>query len=262
MYYLELIDRFWEFNHKNKLGSTVAAVYMYLLYIAKKEDSYYFTISDTGIAKELKLTRKTVRIAKVTLQKCGIIDFKSKNGSSGSYSLKLNYSMSYSEIENLEPVVLETAFSNQNEMMEASQAEQLANVERGENLEKEEEGNSQGYQLEADIRNAADSESQSFGIIEKNSNSNSNRNIPSFIEFLEYAKTLESYDTELDVLIQGKYSNWKDNGWMNNSGRPITNWKMSLKSTLPFLNSAMHAEFQNQKKIHKVPKIKRPDIKF
>ena len=48
-------------------------------------------------------------------------------------------------------------------------------------------------------------------------------------EFMEYAKTIETYEPYLDSEIQSRYEDWKNNDWRNSSDRPITNWKSSLK---------------------------------
>ena len=64
-----------------------------------------------------------------------------------------------------------------------------------------------------------------------------NSKIPSLDEFMRYAKSLESYESELDLNISEKYENWKNNGWKNTFNRPISNWKSTLKSTLPYLKN-------------------------
>jgi hypothetical protein len=46
MYYLELLDKFWEFNKKSKLGASVAAVYVYLLKTGYENGRYDFKVSD------------------------------------------------------------------------------------------------------------------------------------------------------------------------------------------------------------------------
>ena len=81
------------------------------------------------------------------------------------------------------------------------------------------------------------------------------KNIPDFEEFMEYAKTLESYEVGLDSEIQSKYENWKNNGWRNGSDRLITNWKSSLKSALPFMKNTQNKDTLS---IQSIPNIKRP----
>jgi len=85
--------------------------------------------------------------------------------------------------------------------------------------------------------------------------SNEDIKIPQFAEFLDYAKTLSAYQTELDSAIKDKYKGWKDKGWKSSSDRLITNWKSSLKSTLPFLKDAGHLD---QLSLQNIPDIKRP----
>ena len=40
-----------------------------------------------------------------------------------------------------------------------------------------------------------------------------NSKIPSLNEFIEYAKSLEGNEPELELSISEKYESWKNNGW-------------------------------------------------
>lgn len=82
-----------------------------------------------------------------------------------------------------------------------------------------------------------------------------NKNIPSWEEFIEFVQTLEIYDQQLDFEIQTKYESWKNNGWKNHADRHITNWKSSLKSTLPFMKKTTEKSMLSLKSI---PNINRP----
>lgn len=77
-------------------------------------------------------------------------------------------------------------------------------------------------------------------------------NVPDFVEFLEYAKTLNGYTAELDSLIEAKYGSWVENNWKNGYDRPITNWKSTIRNTLPYLKNSL----PNQK--IELPTITRP----
>ncbi|AZA88547.1 MULTISPECIES: hypothetical protein [Chryseobacterium] len=81
------------------------------------------------------------------------------------------------------------------------------------------------------------------------------KNIPSFDEFIEYAQTLETYESELDSVIEKKYEVWVRNDWQNSSNRRITNWKSSLKSILPFIKNE---DTNLQLSVSSIPNIKRP----
>ena len=85
-------------------------------------------------------------------------------------------------------------------------------------------------------------------------------NIPSIEEFLEYAENLENYVPELEHLVTAKYDSWLKNSWKTVSDRPITNWKSSLKNTIPFLQSELQSGNIPPKEIS-LPAIKRPKIK-
>lgn len=91
MYYVELIQRFWEYNERSSVGATATAMYLFLLKNAFENDRYDFSISDVVVSNRLSLTRKTVKASKEKLQKLGLISFKNRNGVPCSYRLLLNY---------------------------------------------------------------------------------------------------------------------------------------------------------------------------
>lgn len=230
MYYLELIERFWKFNQIAKPGSTVVAIYLYLLKTGKHNNAYQFNISDSILSKELRLTRKTVKKTKEKLRDLGLIEFKTENGFPGSYRLILNYPVENLRIEKVNNVELESE----------------AFVEGEKNKKILSDSNSEIIEATDIVLEA----------IVKSSTLSDNDKIPSFTEFLNYAKTLETYHSELDILIGEKYDQWKNNGWKNNSGRPITIWRSSLKSTFPFLKNIVSEDLLSLKTL---PDIKRPD---
>ena len=75
---------------------------------------------------------------------------------------------------------------------------------------------------------------------------------PTLEEFIEYAKTLELYEESLIPHLKTKYETWNENNWVNGYGKPILNWKLTLKSTMPYLKNS------NQGNIFNIPKINRP----
>lgn len=66
-------------------------MYFYLLKTGYTQDRYDFKISDVVIAKELGLTRKTVKSAKQKLEIFGLIIYKTQNGLPCYYRLVLDY---------------------------------------------------------------------------------------------------------------------------------------------------------------------------
>ena len=79
--------------------------------------------------------------------------------------------------------------------------------------------------------------------------------VPKFDEFIEFARTLEGYQPLLDSVIEEKYHSWIENEWRNSSGRPISNWKCSLKSILPYLKNS---QIDIAISVDSIPSIKRP----
>jgi hypothetical protein len=238
MYYLELIQRFWDFNQKRSIGSPGISMYLYLLKIGFDNDRYDFKVSDVVLSKELGLTNKTIKSTKEKLRSFGLIQFETKNGFPGYYRLRLDYPLEISASEKIRK--------------EKSEAEKLI------------------QQLEEFVIPAT--KISAFEILPKTTDRDveaklpqttppatiqisNNLVIPNFEEFMEYARTLENYEVELDSEIQAKYQSWVNNGWKNSSERLITNWRSSLKSALPFMKNSDKIE---KLSIRSIPSIRRP----
>lgn len=217
MNYLKLIQRFWEFNRINNIGSTGISMYLYLLKIGFDNDINNFQISDVKVSKELGLTRKTVKSTKERLENYGLVKYQTRNGLPCYYKLILDFPMEFAEhrkIENLQTKKSKDSLRSENVLIPS--------------------------QLQTSI-----------GVVEI-------KNIPSLEEFIEYAQTLDVYVTESESLVKEKYHSWVSNGWQNNSARPITNWKSSLKSILPYMiNSNID---DRQPSLTSIPNIMRPKI--
>ena len=254
MYYLELIQRFWDFNKKAKVSPTEISLYFYLLKIGYENERYDFKISDVELGKELGLTRKTIKSTKEKLKNLGLIQFQSKNGLPSHYRLLLNYSFE------IEP---ETSIKNEeNTIVEKTQNrkilevfESILSAQNSVEVVKEVEINS-------DIKASSEStekqklEWKQAQKQEQEKQDLKNNKIPSLDEFIEYSKSLEVYEPELELSISEKYESWKSNGWKNTSNRPISNWKSTLKSTLPYL---INKSEKNSLSLQDIPNIKRPE---
>ncbi|QOW10152.1 hypothetical protein Q73A0000_07145 [Kaistella flava (ex Peng et al. 2021)] len=234
MYYLELIQRFWHFNKENQVGSTAISMYLYLLKTSNDTNRYDFNISDVEISKQLGLTRKTVKCTKEKLRSLGLIQYQTKNGSPGSYRLILDYPLLITHTKVSEKRVKERKnISQKTEQLEIPLQAGLPIQDTSESIPKivNEKITPQFSKVLSPIID--------------------DKSIPTIEEFIEYAQTLESYDSQLDFNIKEKYENWVNNNWKNSSDRPITNWKSSLKSTLPFMkNNTINT-------IQSIPNIKR-----
>ena len=242
MYYLELIQRFWEFNKVAKISPTEISLYFYLLKIGYSKDRYDFKISDVELGKKLGLTRKTIKSTKEKLKKLGLIEFKTVNGVPCYYRLLLNYSF----VINCKNEYSKTEISQESEISVISSHGNILSAQNELELESE-----------IETRHDAKFSSEISKIQEKEDEKEQhifiNRSIPSFDEFMEYAKSLENYEPKLELSISDKYGKWKNNDWKNNYGRSISNWKSTLKSTLPYLINNSIEDFLS---IPEIPNIK------
>jgi len=55
---------------------------------------------------------------------------------------------------------------------------------------------------------------------------------PTFDEFLEYAKTLKSWQPGFEVQLEAKFNQWNEEDWKDGFGKPIKNWKTKLQNTI------------------------------
>ena len=246
MYYLELIKRFWDFNKKARVSPSEISLYFYLLKIGYENDRYDFKISDIELGKELGLTRKTIKSTKEKLKNLGLIQFQSKNGLPCNYRLVLNYSFEKEpeiSIKNEESTIVE---KDQNrEVLEIFDC--ILSAQNSVEAIKE-------IEINSDVKASSDSSQKQKIELEQQNLKNSK--IPSLDEFMGYAKSLEGYEAELDLNISEKYESWINNDWKNTSNRRISNWKSTLKSTLPYLKNKSK---ENSLSLQDIPNIKRPD---
>ncbi|MCY0977153.1 hypothetical protein PGH12_01450 [Chryseobacterium wangxinyae] len=89
----------------------------------------------------------------------------------------------------------------------------------------------------------------------KSGNFRAIKDIPTFDEFTDFARTLSTYRPEIDSCLEKKYKAWLENGWQSNSDRLITNWKSSLKNILPYINNE---PIDHQLSMRKLPHVKLP----
>ncbi|ATN06709.1 MULTISPECIES: hypothetical protein [Chryseobacterium] len=233
MYYQELIQKFWESGPKAQLGTTAVAIYLYLLKLANDNNRYDVTVSDVAIGNTLGLTRKTVKSAKEALLNSGLVRYESKNGYSCSYRIVPDYSLSIQKDEkdqkakrknNLRIPVIE-----KNENLPLDGLPVINTPETTEQKEKASFDNRHPFKIIA--------------------------NIPSLEEFIDYAKTLSGYEESMHSAIKERYALWANSNWCNNLGKPITNWKSSLKNLLPYIKNRND---NGQLSLDSIPVIKPP----
>ena len=261
MYYLELIQRFWEFNKTTKVSPTEISLYFYLLKIGYDNDRYDFKISDVKLGKDLGLTRKTIKSTKEKLKQLGLILFQCKNGVPCHYRLLLNYSfkidaeksIKIEESTNVEkPRKSKTSIISPEIFLSTPNTLQVLQEIEINNDGKISPELSQNQKFDMKYIQKYEREDEQ----EQELQNLKNRKIPSLDEFMEYARSLECYERELDLSISEKYETWNNNGWKNTSNRPISNWKSTLKSTLPYLKNS---NVENTSLLQNIPNIKRPE---
>jgi hypothetical protein len=59
--------------------------------------------------------------------------------------------------------------------------------------------------------------------------------IPSFIDFFEYVLSIDETNLKLEKPIKQKYDSWVANDWHDGNNNKITNWKLKIVNTLPYI---------------------------
>ena len=235
MYYLKLIQKFWNFNQKAKLDANVITVYFYLLNFANDCGSYTVSISDRNFSKTLGLSRNTIMATRKRLQSLGIIHYNKDTDGAATYRLRLDYDVVALKPETipLDALLLDVVVSQDEESIASSPTSLTSLVSESDKKELE----------ESELTNEGGPDHAAKGTEQ-----------PSLDTFLQYAKTLECYEPSLDQKITEKYSSWEKNDWKSVSGRPITDWKSSLKNLMPFMKNTADKDLS----LASISRIKRP----
>ena len=222
MEYLELIRKFWTFIGEYPLNTCIISFYLFLLEKWNIGEQKDFEFSDKEISKKLKMDRNTIRKSKETLRNLGLISYQITNGYPTFYKIILDYSVRKS---NKELPVAEKKKVPQEVIVPAIDTPPTIEVPPI---------------------------ASSVATPPPQSKPKLNIEPPTLEEFIEYAKTLELYEESLIPHLKTKYETWNENNWVNGYGKPILNWKLTLKSTMPYLKNS------NQGNIFNIPKINRP----
>ena len=225
MKYLDLLSKFWSHNETLPFGSSAAALYTLLVHRWHENKYEDFMLSDIELSKELKLKVNTIKAIKKKLQDRGLIQFQVKIGLPSSYKIVT---------DNLK-------FENP----EKKQLKEIKIIERKHSISSLKSKNTTQNNI---IRDKVLPVEQPKAPMEINVD------IPSLDEFLSFAKTLQNYVTGIDLKIEDKYNTWLKNDWKNGYNRPITNWKLTLKSTMPYIIESEG----NEDEIKSIPTINRP----
>lgn len=225
MEYIDLIRKFWKLNETFSLNASAVQLYFYLLEYWDRNNKEDFEHSDVEISEKLKISRKTIKSSKEILRNLGLINFQIKNGFPTSYKIIIDYNFNSKKVQ---------------------KAPKLIKKSSEKTTRKETKTNDESIFISAPIE-----ENKPTTPIVKVEKTDTNSNIPTLEEFMQYAKTIEIYNPNMDFSIKSKYETWKENGWRNGYNMPIKNWKQSLNNVFSYLSNAKTDPF-------KIPTIVRP----
>ena len=229
MKHLALIENFWKINQNQSVGSNAIAMYLFLLKVWNEKGQKEFKLSDVKLAEKLELARQTIKPTRNKLFKLGLINFNIRNGAACEYFIIQD-------------------FQNQKKANSLEFSKDSIDNKTAKRTDKELK-----EVIKTQNENFKNNSTSAQRLLSQNQDLKNNE-IPNFKEFLDFAKSLEIYTPNLDVLIEEKYNKWIEDDWKNSYGRPINNWKLLLKSTIPYLvNNLNYSSIEL-----KIPKIQRP----
>ena len=236
MEYIELIRKFWLSVKEYPQNSSVISLYLFLLENCDIKEKIDFELSDKEIGRRLRMDRNTVKRSKEILRNLGLINYQITNGYPTFYKIILDYSLRKSnkdipiaeknikkvpqEIPPAIPTIVSLPFPEIETPQNKKETIEIPHVPPKQDRDKPK------------------------------------GNIPTLEEFLAYAKTLDLYEESLIPHLKIKYETWEENNWTNGYGKPIINWKMTLKNTMPYLKN------NNQNKNISIPSINRPKTTY
>lgn len=215
MEYIDLIRKFWRFNKENPLNCSVTTLYLFLLQHWDNNQKQDFELSDREAIDFLKISRRTILSSKKALRDLGLINYRTIKGLPNRYKIIPDYIINEQiadKIKSQKKVVKEKKTVIESLIPET---------------------------LPIDVPIAQQQQ-------------NTKISYPTKQEFMEYAKTLSVYTPELDFALESKYDTWVSEGWINGYGNPITNWRNTLRNTIPYLGK--------KPDIFNIPRIKKPMI--
>ncbi len=244
---LDLIKKFWQLNEKKPLGSSAVAMYFLIINEWKNTDADEIVLSDAKISETLKIVRNTVRATKDKLQEAGLLTYETKIGFPCVYRLKIDNNIFTSAKENEDAKDKDVQSVSEEPKQEVKVAEEKQPIQEPKIKSLLDKNTQPKVPVKKQESNPVPKQEP---VVEKPKLSS---NIPSIEEFLSFAKTLEIYDATnktLDFQIKTKYEKWVSDGWKNGWNKPIRNWQLSLRATLPHLLT--------NNPVVKAPVIKRP----
>ncbi|MDY3400675.1 hypothetical protein PG588_00700 [Riemerella anatipestifer] len=225
MLYPELYQKFFQYNRKQPLEPTLFVLYITLLEKWTENKLLPFEASTKELLDKVNMSRATINRTKFLLKQKGLIEYSSQKGGANKFTLvEIKEEIEIPQVEPEKPQMPQIEVPKIEQPLENAQKVAVVIPE----LPKEEPPKS------------------------KILSNDRPKDIPTFSEVLNFAKTIKMYDDSMEIYLQSKYDSWVENGWKNGFDKPITNWKSTVRNTVPHLNKI------NSNDSIIIPTIKRP----
>lgn len=260
MEYLDLIEKFWQLTDEVPLNSSVVSTYFLLLDNWNKSGKTDFEYPDKLIQKKIKIDRKTIKINKETLRNLGLISYQVTMGFPTVYKIIPDYIIRNRKNKEVAatPIVAEKektpipvpVVKSTPVVPKARKAPEIPKMDLPPVAVP-----TVAPVIPEQVPKAPKAPEMPKTTENTKKDTPITKDIPTFDEVLNFFKTLPNYEPSLEEHLKTKYEYWVNNGWISGYNRPITNWKQTVKNTIPYLRG-------DNKNIFNIPNIKRPKATY
>ena len=249
-------------NYEFPQNSSVTNVYLFLLENWDKNKKTDFEFSDTELSTQLRLSRNTIKNARKALRDLGLISCRIVNGLPVCYKIITDYTINR-KIKEPEAPTPTIVAEKEKEPIPVPVVKSIPSIPVVPKARKAPEIPKMDLPPVAvptvapvvpeQVPKAPEMPKTTENT--KKDTPPTKKDIPTLDEVLNFFKTLPNYEPSLEEHLKTKYEYWVNNGWISGYNRPITNWKQTVKNTIPYLRG-------DNKNIFNIPNIKRPKATY
>jgi len=248
-------------NYEFPQNSSVTNVYLFLLENWDKNKKTDFEFSDTELSTQLRLSRNTIKNARKALRDLGLISCRIVNGLPVCYKIITDYTINRKIKEPEAPTTTIVAEKEKTPIPVpvVKSTPVVPKARKAPEIPKMDLPPVAVPTVAPVIPEQVPKAPKAPEMPKTTENTKKDtpitKDIPTFDEVLNFFKTLPNYEPSLEEHLKTKYEYWVNNGWISGYNRPITNWKQTVKNTIPYLRG-------DNKNIFNIPNIKRPKATY
>lgn len=246
-------------NYEFPQNSSVTNVYLFLLENWDKNKKTDFEFSDTELSTQLRLSRNTIKNARKALRDLGLISCRIVNGLPVCYKIITDYTINR-KIKEPEAPTPTIVAEKEKEPIPVPVVKSIPVVPKARKAPEIPKMDLPPVAVPTVAPVVPEQVPKAPEMPKTTENTKKDtpptkKDIPTLDEVLNFFKTLPNYEPSLEEHLKTKYEYWVNNGWISGYNRPITNWKQTVKNTIPYLRG-------DNKNIFNIPNIKRPKATY